>query len=110
MKIFILSYIYDEIVKDDMGGYRKVYELAQNLKKIGHEPTIFLPKLNYRSIPVRYVMIPTLDIPVIRPIIFNVRAFSTAVQSTRSSRCWLPNCALSILLPRSMGINATICG
>jgi glycosyltransferase involved in cell wall biosynthesis len=55
-----------------MGGYRKVYELAQNLEKLGHEPTIFLPKLNYKSIPVRYVMIPTLDLPVIRPIIFNL--------------------------------------
>jgi len=72
MKIFILSYIYDEVVKDDMGGYRKVYELAQNLEKLGHEPTIFLPKLNYKSIPVKYVMIPTLDFPVIRPIIFNL--------------------------------------
>lgn len=55
-----------------MGGYRKVYELAQNLEKLGHEPTIFLPKFNYKSIPVRYVMIPTLDLPVIRPIIFNL--------------------------------------
>ena len=72
MKIFILSYIYDEVVKDDMGGYRKVYELAQNLEKLGHEPTIFLPKLNYKSIPVKYVMIPTFDFPVIRPIIFNL--------------------------------------
>jgi glycosyltransferase involved in cell wall biosynthesis len=75
MKFFILSYIYDRIVKDDMGGYRKVYELAENLEKLGHEAVLFIPKLKNQSIPVRFVQIPILDIPIIRPVIFNILLF-----------------------------------
>ena len=75
MNIFILSYIYDRFVKDDMGGYRKVYELAENLDKLGHEIVLFVPKLKYHFIPVRYVQIPIIDIPIIRPVIFNILLF-----------------------------------
>jgi glycosyltransferase involved in cell wall biosynthesis len=72
MKIFILSYIYDVVVKDDMGGYRKVFELAENLDKLGHEIVLFLPKINYQCLPVKAVLIPTMNIPIIRPLIFNL--------------------------------------
>lgn len=67
--------MYDEFVKDDMGGYRKVYELAENLEKLGHEIVLFVPKLKYHSIPVKYVQIPILDMPIIRPVIFSILSF-----------------------------------
>lgn len=72
MKFFILSYIYDRFVKDDMGGYRKVYELAENLEKLGHETVLFVPRLKYHSIPVKCVQVPILDMPIIRPVVFNI--------------------------------------
>ena len=75
MNLFLLSYVHDRIVKDDMGGYRKVYELAENLEKLGHQVVLFVPKLKYGSIPVRYVQIPILDIPIIRPVIFDILLF-----------------------------------
>lgn len=77
MKIFILSYIYDRIVKDDMGGYRKVYELAENIERLGHRAILFHPSFDQtRSEATRAVIrIPTLDLAVLRQISFNVSLF-----------------------------------
>lgn len=77
MTLFLLSYIYDPIIKDDMGGYRKIYELAENLEKLGHRAILFQPRFGqFRSEATREaIWIPTPTLPVLRVISFNVLLF-----------------------------------
>lgn len=72
-KIFIISYIYDTFVKSDMGGHRKVIELAEHLTRLGHDVCLFIPHYEKyaEDIHARIVHVRTVPIPLLRPIIFS---------------------------------------
>ncbi|MBA7673357.1 hypothetical protein ES703_81553 [subsurface metagenome] len=45
MKIYFFSYAYEVGISGDIGGFRKLWELADRLQKQGHKVRIFFPKL-----------------------------------------------------------------
>jgi len=75
MRIFLISYIHDEFIRDDMGGFRKVYELAQNLEEFGHQVFLFVLKSEYHTMGKHTIPVPAANFPVIRPITFNFFLF-----------------------------------
>lgn len=70
MRIFFLSYAYEEGLLADAGGFRKLWELARALTKQGSECRVFYPKLP-GHLPLTRVSCrayPVLNVPVLRPL------------------------------------------
>jgi glycosyltransferase involved in cell wall biosynthesis len=69
MRFFFLSYAYERGLRADAGGFRKVWELAWALERLGHEVLVLYPRLPghvpLRPVPCRAY--PVLDLPVLRP-------------------------------------------
>lgn len=74
MRIYIINYWHDRDFKSKKGGPIKVIELADNLRDLGHEAVLFLPKLGFpekqTETPVK--QIPVIDIPIIRPLFYSM--------------------------------------
>ena len=70
MTIFILSYEHDPFVKGDIGGYRKIWELAENLERLGHRVIVFAPRLAdpQKQTSVKVIDVPFSEIPPLRPL------------------------------------------
>ena len=70
MRIFLLNYAYEEGIRVDTGGFRKVWELARHLRKIGHEPWVFIPEKEkpQRDLPAPCVSYPVIEIRILRPL------------------------------------------
>lgn len=70
MKVVFLSYAYEKGLRADMGGFRKLWELAWALKTHGTDVLVFYPKLPgfspARDVPSRPY--PVLDVPLLRPL------------------------------------------
>ncbi len=47
MNIYFLSYSYEKGVAPDIGGFRKLWEVADRLQKQGHQVRVFFPQLPY---------------------------------------------------------------
>jgi len=75
--IYIISYVHDTHVRGDMGGHRKVWEIAEALKHAGHRVTVFVSshELCPPDLTVRIVQVPIINFPVIRPFSFNFFLF-----------------------------------
>lgn len=71
---FILVYWHDPRFKKEVGGLIRIFDLADNLKKSGHEVILFSPKLGFpkKQTLARVVEIPFFDFPLIRPISFHL--------------------------------------
>lgn len=74
MRISIISYWHDQNYKNKVGGPIKVIELADNLRGLGHEVVLFLPKLGFpeRQTDTFIKQIPVIDIPIIRPSFYSM--------------------------------------
>jgi glycosyltransferase involved in cell wall biosynthesis len=74
MRISIISYWHDRDFKNKKGGPIKVIELADNLRDLGHEAILFLPKLGFpeRQTGTPVKQIPVIDIPIIRPLFYSM--------------------------------------
>jgi glycosyltransferase involved in cell wall biosynthesis len=83
MRVLFLSYSYEKGLRADAGGFRKLWELAWALKKLGHEVLVFYPDLPgyfpLRDVPFRSYTV--LDFPLVRPLMayFAQIAQATAV-------------------------------
>ncbi len=80
MRIFLLSYSFEENVKLFSGGLRKIIELTRHLKKAGHGATIFLPdtKASKEKTTVPHVYFPVIDQKILRPLSAYASQFVTA--------------------------------
>jgi len=88
MRIFFLSYSYEPGLKADAGGFRKLWELAQAVKNLGHDSHVFYPALHgfsaLKDVPSRTY--PVLDWPFFRPLTAYVSMLCTAFASARRER------------------------
>jgi glycosyltransferase involved in cell wall biosynthesis len=73
-KIIIVAYWYDRRFKKRVGGLIRMFELADNLKKSGHDVTIILPKIGYpkQQTTASVVEIPIIDCFFLRPASFHL--------------------------------------
>lgn len=70
MRVFALSYEHDAVVRGDMGGHGKIWELADQLCRLGHPVTVFAPRVEdpRRRTQVEVVDVPFVEIPLLRPL------------------------------------------
>jgi glycosyltransferase involved in cell wall biosynthesis len=70
MRFFLLSYAFEEGIRVDTGGFRKVWELARHLKKIGHESWVFIPEKEkpQRDFPAPCISYPVIEMKILRPL------------------------------------------
>jgi len=73
LTFYIFAYWHDPRWKKFVGATVKIWDLAHNLSKLGHEVVLFLPKYHFDSenVPFRVVEIPLVDAPILRPFSFN---------------------------------------
>jgi glycosyltransferase involved in cell wall biosynthesis len=85
---FILSYEYDPVVKGDIGGYRKIWELAENLERLGHQVVLFSPRLEARGEgrPGTVIDVLFCDLPVLRPLTIYLFLFLAPLLRARRMR------------------------
>jgi glycosyltransferase involved in cell wall biosynthesis len=70
MRFFLLNYAYEEGIRVDTGGFRKVWELARHLNKIGHESWVFIPEIEkpQNDLPAACVSYPLIETRILRPL------------------------------------------
>jgi glycosyltransferase involved in cell wall biosynthesis len=74
---YLFAYWHDSRWKKFVGATVKIWDLAQNLSKQGHNVTLFLPRYHFDidESSVKVVEIPFLDLPFLRLISFNFFLF-----------------------------------
>jgi glycosyltransferase involved in cell wall biosynthesis len=74
MNIFIIAYWHDARFKKKRGGLIRMFSLADNLKTLGNNVTLILPKLGSpkEQTVAQVVEIPFVDFPILRPISFHL--------------------------------------
>lgn len=77
MVFFIYAYWHDQRFKDKTGGPIKVWELSDNLTKIGHTVFLFVPKIGFPELQTsaKVRAVPFIDLPALRFISFQIFAF-----------------------------------
>ena len=82
LHFFVFAYWHDTRFKSKAGGPMKVYELTQNLTKLGHLVYLFIPKIGYpeQQTTAHVFPVPFIDLPVLRFISFQVLAFLWAIR------------------------------
>ncbi len=88
MRIFFLSYSFERSLVPDVGGFRKLWELAWALKVRGHETLVFYPALPgfspLRDVPCRPYFV--LDRRILRPLLAYFSMFGTALAAGQCTR------------------------
>ena len=74
MNITIITYWHDPRFKKKIGGLIRMFSLADNLTKLGHDVTMILPKLGFpkKQTIARVIEIPFVDITILRPVSFHL--------------------------------------
>lgn len=72
-KVLFFAYWHDKGWKGFVGATVKIWDLAHNMARLGHDIILFLPKykLPASSLPFRLVRIPFLDFPMLRSLSFS---------------------------------------
>lgn len=70
MRYFLLNYAYEEGIRVDTGGYRKVWELSRHLCNAGHDAWVFIPEKERpeAEAPAPFVSYPVIEARILRPI------------------------------------------
>jgi glycosyltransferase involved in cell wall biosynthesis len=73
LTFFFIAYYHDPRLIRKVGGLIRVFDLADNLVKSGHQVTLFLPKLGAprKQTLAEVVEVPFVDIPLLRPLSFH---------------------------------------
>ncbi len=71
---FIIAYWHDPRFKRKIGGLIRMFELADNLTRMGNSVVLFLPKIGYpkKQTIAKVIEIPFIDFPLIRPLSFHL--------------------------------------
>jgi hypothetical protein len=77
MVVFMYAYWHDHRFKDKTGGPIKVWELSDNLTKMGHTVFLFVPRIGFPELQTsaKVRAVPFIDLPAIRFISFQMSAF-----------------------------------
>ena len=72
--IFIFAYWHDPRFKKKIGGLIRIFDLADNFARVGHDVLLFLPKIGYpkKQTICRVIEIPFIDLSIIRPLSFHL--------------------------------------
>ena len=72
--VFIFAYWHDPRFKKKVGGLIKIFDLADNLTRLGNRVNLFLPKIGYprKQTISRVIEVPFIDLPIIRPLSFHL--------------------------------------
>ena len=70
---FLFAYWHDSRWKKFVGATVKIWDLAHNLTRLGHEVVLFLPKYNFgnNKLPFKKIEVPVLNFPLLRSLSFN---------------------------------------
>lgn len=70
MRFFLLNYAYEEGIRVDTGGFRKIWELARHLGDAGHDAWVFISKAERPkdNIPAPCVCYSTIEMKGLRPL------------------------------------------
>lgn len=73
LSFYLFAYWYDPRWKKFVGATVKIWDLATNLSKLGHDVVLFLPKYHFDidGSLVKVVEIPFLNLPFLRSLSFN---------------------------------------
>jgi glycosyltransferase involved in cell wall biosynthesis len=74
LSVYIFTYWYDPQLKNRAGGPLRIFDLANNLTKLGHSVILFSPKLGFpkRQTIAKVIEIPFIDFPILRPLSFHL--------------------------------------
>ncbi len=74
LTFFIIAYWHDPRFKRKIGGLIRMFELADNLTRMGNSVILFLPKIGYpkKQTIAKVIEIPFIDLPLIRPLSFQL--------------------------------------
>ncbi|MFB3925668.1 MAG: glycosyltransferase family 4 protein [Syntrophales bacterium] len=77
LKFFYYAYWHDRRFKNLAGGPIKVYELTDNLVKLGHDVTLFIPDIGSPQVQTsaKVVALPFIDVHILRFISFQFLSF-----------------------------------
>lgn len=111
MTIYMLFYEHDPVVRHDMGGFRKPWVLAEELRRAGHRVVVFAPRGSrpLDQVAVEVVDVPVVDVPVLRPLLVYALLFLLPLLHARRRR---PDCVytrpqhspLPVLLARCLRV------
>ena len=74
LTFFFITYYHDPRLTRKVGGLIRVFDLADNLVKSGHQVSLFLPKIGApkKQTLARVEEVPFVDIPLLRPLSFHL--------------------------------------
>lgn len=89
MTFFLYFFWYDKRFRKAIGGPMKVFELADNLKSLGHEVFLFTPKLGCpeKQTSVKAIQIPVLGIPILGTLLYEVMLFFCSLYILLKEKC-----------------------
>jgi len=91
MNFLIVAYWHDPRFKRKVGGLIRMFELADNLIRLGHQVTLIFPKIGYpkKQTVADVIEIPLIDFPIIRPISFHFLSSMYLLKTLRSNADFL---------------------
>ena len=89
MTFFIYFFWYDKRFRNAIGGPMKVFELANNLKSLGHEVFLFTPKVGCpeKQTSVKAIQIPVVGIPILGTLLYEVMLFFCSLYILLKKKC-----------------------
>lgn len=89
MRYFVYYYLYDERIKNVLGGPIKVFDLCSNLVKMGHEVVLFSPDCGFpeKQTTARVIKIPALGVPILGILWHEALLLLASLLELRNGRC-----------------------
>lgn len=89
MTFFMHFFWYDKRFRNAIGGPMKVFELADNLKSLGHEVFLFTPKVGCpeKQTSVKAIQIPVVGIPILGTLLYEVMLFFCSLYVLLKKKC-----------------------
>jgi glycosyltransferase involved in cell wall biosynthesis len=89
MTFFLYFFWYDRRFRKAIGGPMKVFELADNLKSLGHEVFLFTPKVGCpeKQTSVKTIQMPVLGIPILGTLLYEVMLFFCSLYILLKKKC-----------------------
>lgn len=74
LSFYILVYWYNPKFKNRAGGLIRIFDLANNLTRLGHSVILFSPKIGFpeRQTIAKVIEIPFINLPILRPLTFHL--------------------------------------
>ncbi len=89
MRYFIYYYLYDSRLKEVQGGPMKVFDLCDNLVRLGHDVVLFAPDIGCpeKQTAARVVKIPAFGVPGLGILWHELCSFAASLRELAGGRC-----------------------